>query len=329
MKLKSTGETKKKCRALALEGGGDMGSYEVGILKAYVENLPPEEVMYDVVTGVSVGSINAAALSLHDIGKEKEAVEWMYSLWFNITKDNVYTDWEGGVAEGLFFKEGIFNNQPLRDFLNATFHRLETKKIFRRLDVSTVELSQGIVVHFNETFDYDTFFETVVASGSMPFAFPHAYIQNYTLVDGGSIWNVDISDAIKRCKEIVDDDKDIIMDIILCNGAQNITRDEHKSYNTIQNYRRYQQIRAYYDMLSDFDEISRGYPDVNFRYFAVPKKDLPSGFLPIGFKHEDILAMIEIGYEQGKEIIKAGEGRSFNEAIDSMYERKYPRFKRN
>lgn len=41
MNLKSA----KKCRALVLEGGGDKGSYEVGVLKAFVDNLPPEEVM--------------------------------------------------------------------------------------------------------------------------------------------------------------------------------------------------------------------------------------------------------------------------------------------
>ena len=58
----------KKCRALALEGGGDQGSYQVGVLKTFVDLLDPEDIKYDVITGVSVGSINAAAISLHEIG---------------------------------------------------------------------------------------------------------------------------------------------------------------------------------------------------------------------------------------------------------------------
>jgi len=30
----------KKCRALVLEGGADLGSYQAGSIKAFVENLP-------------------------------------------------------------------------------------------------------------------------------------------------------------------------------------------------------------------------------------------------------------------------------------------------
>lgn len=57
---------------LSLEGGGDKGSYEAGVLKAFVESLPPNEVIYDVVTGVSVGAINAMAIALHPKGEEKK-----------------------------------------------------------------------------------------------------------------------------------------------------------------------------------------------------------------------------------------------------------------
>jgi predicted acylesterase/phospholipase RssA len=32
------------CRALALEGGGDKGSWEAGVIKGLVDHLPPEEV---------------------------------------------------------------------------------------------------------------------------------------------------------------------------------------------------------------------------------------------------------------------------------------------
>ena len=60
------------CRALALSGGGAKGSYEAGVIHGLVHLLDPEDVKYDVVTGVSAGAINAAAISLWDIGNEKE-----------------------------------------------------------------------------------------------------------------------------------------------------------------------------------------------------------------------------------------------------------------
>lgn len=65
----------QKCRALALRGGGTKGAYEVGALKAITTLLDPIEYSYDVVVGVSVGAINAAFISLYEIGKEKDAVK--------------------------------------------------------------------------------------------------------------------------------------------------------------------------------------------------------------------------------------------------------------
>ncbi len=58
-------ETKssKKCRVLSLSGGGAKGAYEAGVLKTVTEMLSSEEAFYDVVSGVSVGSINAALLA--------------------------------------------------------------------------------------------------------------------------------------------------------------------------------------------------------------------------------------------------------------------------
>ena len=152
----------------------------------------------------------------------------------------------------------------------------------------------------------------------MPFAFPHAHLDGHSFVDGGTVWNVDIVGAIERCREIVDNDEDIIVDTILCNGAQNITRDEHKKYNTIQNYMRFMEIRHYYGFLSDYFEVKRDFANVNFRYMLVPEEDLPSGMLTLDFKHECILEMIEIGKREGKKAIDEGPQASHQRAKDSL-----------
>lgn len=62
--------SKNVCRALALSGGGNKGSYEAGAIHGLVNGLEPKDVEYDVVTGVSVGAINAAGVSLWPIGQE-------------------------------------------------------------------------------------------------------------------------------------------------------------------------------------------------------------------------------------------------------------------
>jgi len=58
--------------------------------------------------------------------------------------------------------------------------------------------------------------KAVLASTSMPFIFPYVNNDNKEiLMDGGCLLNIDIESAIARCKEIVDDEKDIIVDALM------------------------------------------------------------------------------------------------------------------
>lgn len=70
-----------KCRGLALRGGGTKGAYEVGALKAFTEKMDPIEYAYDVISGVSIGAVNAAYISTYNRGYEKMAVDWLNEMW--------------------------------------------------------------------------------------------------------------------------------------------------------------------------------------------------------------------------------------------------------
>jgi len=74
-----------KCRGLALSGGGSKGAYEAGAFEALVKALPEIEVNYDIITGVSAGSMNAGAIGLFPRGSEAAANDFLQSFWFNIT----------------------------------------------------------------------------------------------------------------------------------------------------------------------------------------------------------------------------------------------------
>ena len=54
------------CKALALSGGGSLGAYEAGIIYGLMHEGNPQDFEWDVVTGVSAGAINAAAVSVFD-----------------------------------------------------------------------------------------------------------------------------------------------------------------------------------------------------------------------------------------------------------------------
>lgn len=62
-------------------GGGTRGSFEAGVLKAMSEKLDPRDITYDVVQGVSIGSVNAAMLAITEKGDERRTIKWLENLW--------------------------------------------------------------------------------------------------------------------------------------------------------------------------------------------------------------------------------------------------------
>lgn len=310
-----------KWRILALEGGGDKGSYEAGAFKAFVELLDSKEVQYDVVTGVSVGAINAAAIALHKKGDEQKCSNWLTQMWMDINADDIYASWPLGIAEGLTTKEGIYNNAVEGDFLTKAFSTFKDKKMFRKWVINTVDFDSGEVVNFDESSEWNSIPKRIVSSTSMPFAFTHSHIENSTYVDGGSVWNLEIGKGIDRCLE-THVHQDIIVDVIMCSGLQITYQNESHDYNTMHNYDRYRQFKSYYRYMSDLDEITRGFPEINFRYIVVPKQRLPSGYIPLGFKHDSIEQMIQAGYEDATAVIKQYPRGNFGivgEFMDRLY----------
>ncbi len=51
------------CRALVLSGGGDKGSYQAGALYEIIHHHADETVQWDIITGISAGSMNGAGLA--------------------------------------------------------------------------------------------------------------------------------------------------------------------------------------------------------------------------------------------------------------------------
>jgi len=56
------------CHALVLQSGGDLGAYEAGVFYGLVNNLAAADVAYEVVTGISVGSMNTVGIGQFPVG---------------------------------------------------------------------------------------------------------------------------------------------------------------------------------------------------------------------------------------------------------------------
>jgi predicted acylesterase/phospholipase RssA len=113
--------TQDHCHALALSGGGSKGAYEAGVLWGLTHYDDPTKYTWDVVSGVSAGSINVGGVCLWEVGQEKEMTEWLGDLWENLVDEDIYTKWTGGIVAGLTLHEGIYNNDHMEVYLNDIF----------------------------------------------------------------------------------------------------------------------------------------------------------------------------------------------------------------
>lgn len=110
----------------------------------------------------------------------------------------------------------------------------------RKVSFQSVNINDGKVYSFDETLDPKLQGEAVAASASIPVAFkPTDTIKDYQLVDGGTFSDLNLQDAIEKCREIVDDDRDIIVDVIMCQ-TDPVVMEEYKSQSFFDPYHIYE-----------------------------------------------------------------------------------------
>ena len=79
------------CTALVMSGGGSNGAWEAGVLWGLVHYGNAEEYKWDVVSGVSAGSINSAGIGVWAPGEEVEGTETLVGLWGNLKTSDIYS----------------------------------------------------------------------------------------------------------------------------------------------------------------------------------------------------------------------------------------------
>mmetsp|Transcript_2530 Transcript_2530/g.4247 ORF Transcript_2530/g.4247 Transcript_2530/m.4247 type:complete len:199 (+) Transcript_2530:367-963(+) len=165
------------------------------------------------MTGVSIGAINVATLASFQNGEEEAAIEALDSHWFNLKTNQIFREWEVWGPIAGFWRHSFFDSTPIHRGLNDS-----VKNPFRkRVAFQSVNINDGRVLSFDETMDPQLLIESVASSASIPVAFyPTATIDDLELVDGTTYSSVNPEDAVEKCRELVADDKDIVLDIVMC-----------------------------------------------------------------------------------------------------------------
>lgn len=179
-------------RALVLSGGGAKGAFQAGVL-AYLF----EKHDYEIITGVSVGALNAAYLCQFPRDKNREATEGLMTMWFGLKPKDVLRPWYHNLLWKLpaLWKPAINDSRPLHKFIRRHLDLEKIKASGRILRVGATSLDGGVYSTWSEK--DDDLVEGVLASSAFPAFMLPVKSRGQWWIDGGVRDVTPLYDAIK------------------------------------------------------------------------------------------------------------------------------------
>ena len=181
----------------------------------------------------------------------------------------------------------------------------------------------------NKNTPYENLAQSALASGSLPGILLPQKLNGYVLIDGGSVWNVNLNTAVEQCLEKVDDPKDVIVDVAVC-GYHAQPTSEATSNKAYENYQNSKNIRDYYSGGDSVWAQSKAYPGIQMRYYFQEVNDCP-GAGSIDMNNSTTWCMQEAGRADAKAMLDIGSDKvssTFDEWNEDFELRKtYPYFR--
>ena len=180
--------------AFVLSGGGNLGSVQVGMLRAMAER----SITPDLVLGCSVGALNGAAYAADPT---LAGVRRMESQWLAVTGASLMpTSRMPGLVQLLRKGESVHSNEGLRNLVDTI---LGSHDSFESLKVRFECVATDLVAGVSRWFGSGELIEPILASAALPAVYPPVTLEGRRYVDGGVIDNVPISRAVELGAERV------------------------------------------------------------------------------------------------------------------------------
>lgn len=195
-----------KTYAIALEGGGARGAYQVGAWRALEE----AGVRYNAVSGTSVGAINGALMAMHDLHQAEQIwKDIRFSQIINVDDDTMGRIMSGGfetleqvksafhTIKNILLDKGL-DVEPLRNMLAERVDEEKIRNSGVELFLTTVSLTDKKELEIDaKDLAEGELKDMIMASAYHP-AFKQAPIGGKSYADGGFYDLVPISALISR-----------------------------------------------------------------------------------------------------------------------------------
>lgn len=273
---------------LALEGGGAKGAYQIGVVKALIDN----GYEFEAVVGTSIGALNAAMVV-------QDRIDDAIDLWSNISYEKMFNVDDKKVSSALsakidleivkyfsskfgqILKNGGISTENIRKILIDNVDEKKVRKSKMKFGLVTVCLSDKEAKQvFIDEIPKGELIDYLMATSSLP-VFKRAKIDNKSYLDGGVYDNCPVEMLEKK-------------------GIKNVI--------AIRNYKR-MRIRNYKNIIKK--------NDINL-YMVEPVDNLP-GILKFDSKNTNEL--LRLGYFDGIKFAKKLDGIRYY--VNSQEEKKF------
>jgi NTE family protein len=219
--------------ALVLQGGGALGAYELGAARAFYKD---PSFSTDLIAGVSIGAITAVLLARPK--RPMKPLEALEAFWERVTLRASFLPELVRPYASFFGNPHFFT--PRQDYLNffnwTYFYDIEplrrtleeltdldalaNKAASPRLLVSATNLEEGQIQYFySNSPDYDLTLDHVIASCSLPPAFPMQAIGRKHYWDGGLFDNTPLGAVLDHLNDAPDVDRSVYVVNLFPNKA--------------------------------------------------------------------------------------------------------------
>ena len=172
--------------AFVLGGGGSLGAYEVGMLKALLEaGIEP-----DLVLGTSVGAINGALVAADP---SAASVERLSTLWQGLGRAGVFAgSLMGRVGTAVRSRTHIYSNSSLRVLLERDLGKpaIEDLAVPYQCVAACIERSA------EHWFSSGPLVPAILASSAVPGLLPPVHIDGEHFLDGGLVNSIPVGRAV-------------------------------------------------------------------------------------------------------------------------------------
>ena len=191
-------------KILVLSGGGSIGTFEAAIVGQLISQ---GKGGWDLITGVSAGSINAGYLSTIDKNEEIDNIDVFKNLWCGIKNNDVFN------PELFLNGLSMFNTNKYKYIMETIF---KDRKIVRPVMINATSLNTSTSKIFTEKdIEKYGFIDIIMSSSSIPVLFPPYRFLNDFFIDGGFSSNIVLDEAIKYSLNHFPDEE-VEIDVIIC-----------------------------------------------------------------------------------------------------------------